>query len=98
MNNQCLEIFEELDGVRSSKNDCFHFLRIKCQIIEFSPFCDYSSKVGEHPDTPFNFRFGGCYLNIYLEVICIKQSQHSSGARKVLEVVDVEAEEEGTEN
>ena len=38
------------------------------------------------------------YLNIYLEVICKKQSQGFSNALKVLEVIDVEAEKEGTEN
>ena len=76
----------------------FVFLRLSVKSFSSAHSANYSSKVGEHSDTPFDFRLSGCYLNIYLEVICIKQSQGFPNAWKVLEVTDVEAEEEGTEN
>ena len=61
---QCLLVFEKLDGVWCSKDNCFHFLRIECQIIKFRPLCNHSSMVRKHPDAHFHFRFGSWHLNI----------------------------------
>ena len=64
-------------------------------MIMLRPHYNHSSQVRKLFDTHVNINFGSLYLNVYFQVVCIKQPQFPSDAEAVLQIIDVQIKKRG---